>query len=93
MFKSQVLFSLALGGLVLAGCNKDENPTPVAVPAATTTSTTMPTTDIVVPAVTLPTSVPAPVGAAIDGAEKKATDIVGDAKKSLPTSLPSLDSK
>jgi hypothetical protein len=82
MSKSYVLFSLALGGLALAGCSKEPEPTPVPVPPATTQSTTVPTTDIVIPTTTLtvpvvPVPATGPVGDLIDKGEKKATDIVG----------------
>ncbi len=96
MSKSYVLFSLALGGLVLAGCNKDEKPEPVPVPPATAPSTA-PTTEpaVNVPA-TVPTTLPA-TGAAADGVKpslasseiKAATP--GTVAKDAPTTNPITD--
>jgi hypothetical protein len=100
MYKSHVLFSIALGGLVLAGCNKDENPTPQTVPASMPSS--MPTTDATTMPATMPTTTTAPAAAAPaieDGkalaanVEKKGADAVAGLTKSIPTTIPSIDSK
>lgn len=60
MSKSHVLFSLALGGLVLAGCSKDETPTP----SPTQTPTTVPST---------PTPTPAPPAPSTSGSGSDST--------------------
>jgi PBP1b-binding outer membrane lipoprotein LpoB len=99
MFKSHMLFSIALGGLVLAGCNKDENPAPVAVPPATAPTTvpaTLPSLPSL-PPVTLPATLPGAASDAIDSGKAAAADAdkkVGDViTKTTPATLPSVDSK
>ena len=85
MSKSFLLFSLALGGLVIAGCNKDENPAPVTPPAATapsapsTAAATQAASDAINKATTAATD-----------AKDKAAAAVGDIIKSAPTTAPAV---
>jgi hypothetical protein len=98
MLKSHVLFSLALGGLVLVGCSKEETPVPVTTPAAGPTSApSTPTTGEATPAsgpATEPTSTHAAadiVNPAVVGLEKKGSEPLAIIEKNVPTTNPITD--
>ena len=92
MSKSYVLFSLALGGLVVAGCNKEETPAPAPASPATAPSAS-PATEPASAPTTGPTTSAAldSANAVVAGAERKAEDGVAAALKSAPTTSPITD--